>query len=83
MEVIMSVVLKKWGNSVAVRIPATIMETAKLKVEQKVELRVEQGKIIIEPTARNYAIKELVAKITSKNKHNEVDFGVPVGRETD
>ena len=30
---------------------------------------------------RKYALRELVAKITPKNRHPEIDTGLPVGRE--
>lgn len=74
-------VLKKWGNSPAVRIPAAVMEAAKLTLDQAVEVRAQGGRVIIEPVAPEFTLDALVAEITTKNRHEEIDFGVPVGRE--
>ena len=35
--------LKKWGNSPAVRIPASVMKAAHLTLDQLVEIRVQNG----------------------------------------
>lgn len=43
---------KKWGNSAAVRIPAAIMAAAHVALDQAVEVREEQGRIVIEPVRR-------------------------------
>ena len=45
----MQLTVKKWGNSAAVRIPAAIMEAAHLKLDAAVDVREEDGRIIIEP----------------------------------
>ena len=74
--------VKKWGNSASVRIPAAILQAAKLRLEDSVDVREESGRIVIEPVPRKeYALSELLNKITSENLHDEVDFGKPVGKE--
>ena len=73
--------VKKWGNSPAVRLPAAIMEAAHLVLEQPVEVRAEGGRVIIEPAVPAYSLDDLVAGITPKNRHTEMDFGAPQGRE--
>ncbi len=81
-EVSMKAVVKKWGNSASVRIPASVMAAAFLSLDQAVDVREEAGRIIIEPIRENvFDIAELVAGITDDNQHAEVDFGGPVGRE--
>ncbi len=78
----MKVIVKKWGNSAAVRIPAAIMETAKFSLEQPVDVRAEDGRVVIEPVKRNeYDIEKLIKSINKENCHSLVDFGKPVGRE--
>ena len=74
-------VLKKWGNSPAVRIPAAVMEAARLTLDQPVEVRAQGGRVIIEPASPEYTLDALVAEITPENRHEEIDFGVPAGRE--
>jgi antitoxin MazE len=76
------VIVKKWGNSAAVRIPAAAMETARLTLEQSVDVRAEAGRVIIEPVkSRDYDIRKLVKGINRKNCHAPADFGKPAGRE--
>jgi len=41
--------IKKWGNSLGVRLPAAIARAARLQVDQRVHLSVEEGTIIIRP----------------------------------
>lgn len=73
--------LKKWGNSPAVRIPAAIMQSAQLTLDQAVEVRAEGGRIIIEPLAPVYTLDDLLNGITGDNRHGEVDFGGAQGQE--
>lgn len=78
----MRAVVKKWGNSASVRIPASIMAAAGLRLDQAVEVREENGCVVIEPIRREeYDLAELLAGITPENIHDEVDFGAPVGNE--
>lgn len=73
--------VKKWGNSPAVRLPAAIMEAAHLSIDQPVEVRAENGRVVIEPAAPTYCLDDLLAGITEKNLHTEQDFGLPQGQE--
>lgn len=78
----MEVIVKKWGNSAAVRIPASIMAAAHLALDQSVDVREEQGRIVIEPVRRKeYKLDDLLGAITDKNLHGIVDSGTPVGNE--
>ena len=78
----MEVIVKKWGNSAAVRIPASVMAAAHVDLDQAVEVREEQGRIVIEPVRRKvYKLDELLGGITGKNLHEPVDTGAPVGKE--
>ena len=73
--------VKKWGNSLAVRLPAAVMEAAQLALDQAVDVRAENGRVIIEPVARSYSLDDLLAGITAQNCHDEYDFGVAQGKE--
>ncbi|PYX53680.1 MAG: PbsX family transcriptional regulator, partial [Acidobacteria bacterium] len=48
----MRTVVKKWGNSASVRIPAALMEAAHLDLDDAVDVREESGRIVIEPAQR-------------------------------
>jgi len=78
----MKVVVKKWGNSASVRIPAAVMQAVRLELDQPVDIREEQGRIVIEPIRRQrYEIDELVAGITDESLHDPIETGPPRGRE--
>ena len=74
--------LKKWGNSVAVRIPAAVLEAAQVHLDQSVDVREEAGRIVIEPLRPvRYDIDALVAGITDENRHPPEQTGKPKGSE--
>ena len=78
----MNTVIRKWGNSPAIRIPISLMNSAQFELEQKVNITVEGGRLIIEPLKQvTYSLDALVAGITPTNLHTEVSFGGPVGKE--
>ena len=82
MEASMQGVVKKWGNSAAVRIPASVLEAAHVHLDQPVDVREEEGRIIIEPLQpARYDLASLVAGITDENCHHPVETGSPVGQE--
>ena len=79
----MRVIVKKWGNSASVRIPAAVMEEASLGLNEPVDVRAEGGLIVIEPLRpREYDLAQLLDGITPDNLHSEVGFGPAVGKET-
>lgn len=74
--------VKKWGNSASVRIPASIMAAASLHIDQLVDVREEQGRIVIDPVlAPTYDLDTLLAQMTPDTFPEDVDFGSPVGNE--
>jgi antitoxin MazE len=78
----MRVTVKKWGNSASVRIPAAVMAAARVTLDQAVEVREEDGRIIIEPVrTEGYHPAALVEAITDENRHNTMDTGSPRGGE--
>ena len=78
----MRVTVKKWGNSASVRIPAAIMDAAQLHLDAVVDVREEDGRIVIEPVRPSeYSLEQLLAGITSENLHGEADLGPAVGKE--
>jgi antitoxin MazE len=81
-EIVVRVVVKRWGNSASVRIPATVMKAAGLTLDQPVEVREEDGRVVIEAVQpASFDLATLIAGITDENLHEPVDMGPPVGRE--
>jgi antitoxin MazE len=78
----MDAVIRKWGNSPALRLPTAVLKEAGYQLEQKVDLVVSKGRIIIQPSEKvEYDLDSLVNGINAKNLHTEVSFGSPVGKE--
>jgi antitoxin MazE len=78
----MRAMVRKWGNSASVRIPAAVLKAVHLDLDEAVDVREESGRIVIEPVGRKeYDLAELVKGITRENLHAEVDIGGPVGKE--
>ena len=74
--------IKKWGNSAAVRIPSSIMQAARLKLDETVDVREQDGQIVIKPIRSGKVdLAQLLAGITPANLHGGIEFGDPIGKE--
>lgn len=72
----------QWGNSIGVRIPQTLAKKKGIDVDTMVEINETEDGVIIKPVGKKeYSLNELVKGITPQNRHHEVDFGRPVGKE--
>jgi len=78
----MKATIEKWGHTAALRIPAAILKSAHLGLDDLVDIREEGDRIVIEPAqTKHYDLERLVERINSKNRHTWVDFGSSVGKE--
>ena len=78
----MDAVIRKWGNSPALRLTTAVLKEAGLQLDEKVELVVSKGQVIITAIDKvEYDLESLVSGINAKNTHDEVSFGAPVGKE--
>jgi antitoxin MazE len=76
------IVVTGWGNGASVRIPMSVVVPAKLNVDEEVEVCEAEGRVVIIPIRpAEYRLADLIAGITYENRHEEVDFGPPVGKE--
>lgn len=73
--------IQKWGNSQAVRIPKAILEMAKLNENDTVEIRVQDGNLLIIPVKKHITLKERIAGYKGDYQGGEWDTGKPVGNE--
>lgn len=74
--------IKKWGNSLALRIPKLLALDANLKINKVVDISIDMGSIIITPIdEKEYSLKKLLEGVTKNNLHEEFDTGAPVGKE--
>ena len=83
----MEMVIKKWGNSLAARIPAALAKTLNIGVDQKVNMEIKGGKLIITPvTDIEYDLDELLDQcspdqFTLTAEDEEWINAKPVGKE--
>ena len=78
----METTIKKWGNSLALRIPKALAEEAGLYYELSVELSLLDGKLVIVPIEQpKLDLEAMLDQITEDNLHSEVNVGPAVGQE--
>ena len=77
----MLLTVKKWGNSAAIRLPAKVLNAAQVSIEQRVNVRVQGRRIVIDPAVDEDNLDTLLTQITLENVHDEVSFGPPAGKE--
>ena len=74
--------LQRWGNSIGVRIPSSILKDLKLKVNDIIEFKQEDDKIIISVKKNNkISLKERFDTYEGPNLVSEFEWDEPVGRE--
>jgi antitoxin MazE len=74
--------VRKWGNSLALRIPKSFATEVGLVDDSAVDISLKNGKLVVVPVEKpGAALKKLLAQVTEDNVHHEVDTGPAVGRE--
>ena len=75
----MKAVIRKWGNSPALRLPVAVMKEANFSVEQKVTVIATRGRIVIEPSdVVEYDLDTLLARIRmDSSRFGSSSFGLP------
>ena len=78
-------ILKRWGNSLAVRIPANIASELSLEEGQEVQVEIVDGCVAVRPlrAIRRFSRERLVQQYREGRlgRHEEIDFGDSVGDE--
>ena len=74
--------MRRWGNSLALRIPRSLAAKAGLDENSPVELLLVEGKLVISPLYQvEYSLEQLLAQVTEENMHDKVDAGPAIGEE--
>jgi len=76
----MEAVVKKWGNSLGIRLPNVIARNLSLKDGSCVDI-LDRGKEIAIKPLKKYRLSEMLETINEENLHKEIDTGKPVGKE--
>jgi len=84
----MQMIIKKWGNSLATRIPKAVVESIDLHLDQEVDVEAVNGKIVITPLIekKEYKLKDLLSQckpgsMKPNKEDNEWLNAAPVGKE--
>lgn len=77
----MRVAVRKWGNSLALRIPKALAEDSRIGSGSEVELTLERGRLVVTTVPPTVTLDTLLAAVTDENRHGVVPTGLPVGRE--
>ncbi|MCF6776490.1 AbrB/MazE/SpoVT family DNA-binding domain-containing protein [Thiotrichales bacterium 19X7-9] len=78
----MKTLIKKWGNSAAVRLPSSMLQSMHISINSEVEIEEFEDKIVITPVSKSYDLNELLDGINEDNLHEEVSLGKPIGKES-
>lgn len=74
--------IKKWGNSLAVRIPKIIAEEMAVHAESPVEMELVEGRLVIRRLEeKDVTLAALLNEVTEKNRHAAIDTGSAAGDE--
>jgi antitoxin MazE len=76
----METIVRKWGNSLGIRIPNTIARELSLKDGSFVDIKDKGKEIIIRPKSKDKLL-EILNKINDRNIHGEIETNGPVGNE--
>jgi antitoxin MazE len=72
----------RWGNSLAVRIPKPVIEEAKLKEGDSLEIEAAaEGRVELRRPTKTPTLAQLVSKITPENRYAETSTAAEVGKE--
>ena len=74
--------IRKWGNSLAIRIPGAVAKELGLSDSSEVQITSDGSSVTIKPKkTKKITLDELLKGVTPKDVHGEFDWGPDVGAE--
>lgn len=78
----METMVRKWGNSLGVRLSRSAAQEAHVSEGSTVDVRVKNGEIRVRPRRKaKYHLQDMIAAIHPGNIHDALDADRPKGRE--
>lgn len=77
----MQVQVSKWGNSLGVRLPKALAAQVGVADGQRVEVSVEDDRLVISPVKDGYSLADLLANMSPESMRSAFDWGEDRGRE--
>ena len=76
----MRVAIRKWGNSLALRLPSALMKDVEFVDGTEVDVRLDGNRLVVTKAAARLTLEQLLASVTPDNLHAEESTGAPQGR---
>ena len=74
--------IKHWGNSMGLRLPQAVAKAAHLHADQQVRIRVEQGRVVIEPLPQDgLSLEARLQRFDPVRHGGEAMPSTPIGAE--
>jgi antitoxin MazE len=74
--------IRRWGNSLALRIPKSFAVEARLEQDAWVDLSLVDGELVVRRVPEpEVTLGRLLERITESNIHGEIDSGPSAGQE--
>ncbi len=74
--------IQKWGNSLGIRIPSSMLKSMGLKSNDIIDISEEDGKIIITRSNKNkISLQDLFDQYKGSNLAKDFEWDEPRGRE--
>jgi antitoxin MazE len=77
----MNSTVKRWGNSLAVRLPKDLAQTLEMNEGSRLTLEVVEDGLLIKRYRKKLDLDSLLDGVTREGIHGEIDWGKPVGKE--
>ena len=76
--------IQKWGTGQGLRFPKSLLNEARIRVGDEVNIFVRKGRIFVEAVSRvrgRHDLKTLLSEMPKEHQPEELDWGPPVGKE--
>jgi len=74
--------IRKWGNSLGLRIPKAFVQEVGLEEGSSVDISIQGDRLVIQKAhPARYELENLLSQIREENLHDDIGMGEPVGRE--
>ena len=77
----MQVLVSKWGNSLGLRLPRALAAEIGVAEGQRVEIRADNGRLVVEPLREAYTWARMMENVTPETMREAFDWGDDLGRE--
>lgn len=77
----MQTVVKKWGNSLALRLPQNLAADLNLAEGSTVSMTLEDHALVVRPARKRYRLEDLLDQTPAEAKRGETDWGDAKGGE--